>query len=57
MEESELEKKKETLKRLRSLSKPIDMTHLDNHKQKYFEAKEKKEKELYDKREKFLLEI
>lgn len=40
MEQSELEKKKETLKRLRSLSKPIDLNELEQHKNKYFELKE-----------------
>jgi hypothetical protein len=57
MEQSELEKKKETLKRLRSLSKPIDLTEIAEHKNKYYEAKMKKDKELNERREKILLEI
>lgn len=57
MEQSELEKKKETLKRLRSLSKPIDLSDLETHKQRYYEHKEKKDKELTEQREKFLMEI
>jgi len=48
MEQSELEKKKETLKRLRSLSKPIDLNELEQHKNKYFELKEQKDKILTD---------
>lgn len=57
MEMSELEKKKEILKRLRSMSRPIDLTELETHKLKYFDLKERKDKELTDKREKILLEI
>jgi hypothetical protein len=57
IENNELEKKKEQLKRLRSLSKPIDLTELAQHRQKYFEAKSQKDRELTDRREKILLEI
>lgn len=45
------------MKRLRSLSKPIDMANIDEHKQNYFQAKGRKDKELNDRREKLLLEI
>lgn len=39
VESSQLEKKKQELKRLRSLQKPIDLTELEQHKQKYLELK------------------
>ena len=32
-------KKKEQLKRLRSLSKPLDMNEIEQHKQRYLEKK------------------
>lgn len=57
MEQSELEKKKEHLNRIRSLHKPIELAELAQHKQNYLELKEKKDRELTDKREKVLLEI
>jgi len=57
MEQSELERKKENLKRLRSMSKPLDITELETHKQKYLEAKEQKDREKTDKRERILHEI
>ena len=57
MEISELERKKENLRRLRSLQKPVDLSELAQHKQQYLENKEKKDRELTDKREKILLEI
>lgn len=58
IENNELEKKKEHLKRIRSLiSKPIDMTEMAQHRQKHFEAKSQKDRELTDRREKILLEI
>jgi hypothetical protein len=57
MESEELEKKKEQLKRLRSLSKPLDMNEIEQHKQRYLEKKVQKDRELTDRREKILLEI
>jgi hypothetical protein len=42
-----LEEKKENLKRLRSLHLPITLEHIDEHKRKYLEHKEKKDQELY----------
>lgn len=57
LELSELERKKENLKHLRSLSKPIDNSELEMHKQKYLELKEAKDREKTDKRERILLEI
>lgn len=45
------------MKRLRSLSKPIDLNELEQHRQRYLEHKDKKDRELTEQREKFLMEI
>ena len=45
------------MKRLMSLSKPFDLSDLEQHKQKYIELKGKRDKELTDQRERILLEI
>lgn len=60
MDQSELDKKKESLRRMRSLSKKSGDTgkeDLENHRLKYFELKAQKDRALTDVREKHLFEI
>jgi len=54
---SELEKKKDELKSIRSFNKPIDSDELNQHRLRYMEAKKLKELELQKQRQIWLKEI